>query len=71
MTIIKNIKTYRERAGLSQAELAKRLCVNQTAISQWERGVAAPSCDKLPELARALGCSIDKLFEDEADERAV
>ena len=31
------IKELRQAAGLSQAELAERVKVNQTAVSQWER----------------------------------
>ena len=38
------IRSRRLEIGLSQEELAKKLGVNQTAISQWERGVALPSC---------------------------
>lgn len=56
------IKPLRQSAGLSQVELAKKMRVNQTAISQWERGTALPSCDKLPILAKSLRCSIDALF---------
>ena len=56
------IKEMRIAAGLTQAELAAKINVNQTAVSQWERGTALPSCDKLPEIAEALGCTIDELF---------
>jgi transcriptional regulator with XRE-family HTH domain len=54
----------RRLKGVSQAEMAKALHVNQTAISQWERNVYYPSCDKLPEIAQLLGCTIDELFEE-------
>ncbi|WP_312637174.1 helix-turn-helix transcriptional regulator [Oscillibacter sp.] len=57
-----SIKTIREQKGISQAALADMVQVNQTAVSQWERGTAYPSCDKLPALADALGCTIDFLF---------
>ena len=56
------IKEMRQAAGLTQAELAAKINVNQTAVSQWERGIALPSCDKLTEIVDALGCSIDDLF---------
>ena len=56
------IKELRQAAGLSQAQLAELVKVNQTAVSQWEREIALPACDKLPELADALRCSIDALF---------
>ena len=56
------IREMRQKQGLSQIELADKLQVNQTAVSQWERGAAYPSCDKIPALANALGCTIDELF---------
>ena len=59
-----SIKPIRENLGISQHQLAAKLGVNQTAVSQWERGAALPGCDKLPALAEALGCSIDELFSD-------
>ena len=55
------IKEMRLAAGLTQIELATRINVNQTAVSQWERGTAMPSCDKLPEIADVLNCTIDAL----------
>ena len=55
-------KKMRQAAGMTQFELATRINVNQTAVSQWERGTALPSCDKLPEIADALKCTIDALF---------
>lgn len=36
------IRQLRTRAGLSQAVLAERLGVDQTAVSRWERGLDAP-----------------------------
>lgn len=59
------IRELRIAQGLSQDELSAKIGVNQTAVSQWERGVAFPSCEKLPELASALNCTIDALFDRE------
>lgn len=56
------IKEMRQAAGITQAELAEKINVNQTAVSQWERGAALPACDKLPAIAEVLGCTIDDLF---------
>lgn len=56
------IKEYRQLKQLSQAALAEALKVNQTAVSQWERHVALPGCEKLPDLASALDCEIGDLF---------
>ena len=62
---IYRIKKLRERSGMTQLELAKRMGVEQNTISQWENGTRFPRADKLPQLARLLGCTIDELFEKE------
>lgn len=56
------IRKLRERANLTQGQLAATLQVDKTTISKWETGGATPRADKLPEIARALKCSIDDLF---------
>lgn len=64
------IREMRQKCGLSQIELADELQVNQTAVSQWERGAAYPSCDKIPVLAEVLNCTIDELFGGEQDSQS-
>lgn len=56
------IQTLREKAGLSQAEVARRLGLDFSTVSHWERGTAIPRADKLPVLADLFGCSIDELY---------
>lgn len=60
------IRKLRQNAQLSQNELAIRMGVTQGAVSQWETGESNPQVGALPELARALGCSIDELYDDAA-----
>jgi len=62
---LKNIGLLREKAHLSQYELAKKLNVTQGAISQWEKGETLPKADKIPKIAEILNCSTDDLFADE------
>ena len=59
------IKKLRKKKGLSQKELADKMAVDQTAISQWERGVSYPRVAKLQELAKVLECTIDELVMEE------
>lgn len=56
------IKEIRKEKGMSQTDLAASVGVNQTAVSQWERGVTMPTLDKAALLAEALNCSIDELY---------
>lgn len=65
------IKEKRQHAGLSQAELAACVSVNQTAISQWERGITTPSLKNAKRLAHVFGCTIDDLYADEPPQAAV
>lgn len=57
-----NIKLYRDRLGISQIALANKLNISQQAITKWEAGEAMPRADKLPQLAKIFGCTIDELF---------
>lgn len=56
------IQVLREQAGLSKADVARRLGLDLSAICHWERGTAIPRADKLPLLADMFGCSIDELY---------
>lgn len=58
----------RKKQGLSQVQLAEKLNITQGAVSQWEMGLSKPKSEILPELAKALNCTIDDLFEGNSDE---
>ncbi len=49
------LREARERAGLSQAELARRLGCTQQAVSQAERAESNPTMSFVEGWARALG----------------
>jgi transcriptional regulator with XRE-family HTH domain len=53
----------RRKQGLSQVQLAEKLNITQGAVSQWEMGLSKPKSEILPELAKALDCTIDELFK--------
>lgn len=57
------ISRLRKKQGLSQAQLAEKLNITQGAVSQWEMGLSKPKSEILPELAKALNCTIDELFK--------
>lgn len=61
--ITKSLKKKRLAAGLSQKELADKLGIVQSAISAWESGEKMPRAAQLPELAAALHCTIDELYQ--------
>ncbi|MFW5654813.1 MAG: helix-turn-helix domain-containing protein [Roseicyclus sp.] len=57
----------REAAGLSQAELARRLGVKVKTIRAWENDMAEPRANRLQMLAGLLGVSIMWLLNGEGD----
>ena len=60
-----NIKEAREKAGLTQQDLANELGVGQSTVAMWETQKTLPRTDKLPALAKILGCTIDELLKKE------
>lgn len=63
-----NIKKAREKAGLTQQDLANELGVGQSTVAMWETQNSLPRTDKLPALAKILGCTIDELLKKEEGE---
>jgi len=49
------IREARLRAGLTQAELAKRTGRERSVIARWEQGAVSPSVDTLLTLVEACG----------------
>ena len=60
-----NIKEAREKAGLTQQDLANELGVGQSTVAMWETQKSLPRTDKLPALAKILDCTIDELLKGE------
>jgi transcriptional regulator with XRE-family HTH domain len=56
------LRSHREKAGLSQEELADRAGLHRTFISQVERGLKSPSLNSLVSLAAALGLKLSKFL---------
>ena len=62
-----NIKEAREKAGFTQQDLADELGVSQSTVAMWETQKSLPRTDKLPALAKILGCTIDDLLKKEEE----
>jgi ribosome-binding protein aMBF1 (putative translation factor) len=52
------LREARLRAGLSQAELGRRVRKPQSVIGRWERGEVLPSLETLRKLVRACGLEL-------------
>lgn len=55
------LKTAREKAGLSQDEVAKKIGVSQAAYSYYESGLKTPLLPVATRLASVLHTSLDYL----------
>ena len=48
------IRNARKSLGLTQRQLAEKIGVANTSISNWEKGLSRPDADLIQELCRAL-----------------
>ena len=67
--LMPGLRARRKAAGLTQEALAAAVGCTYQAVGAWERGDVIPSAEKLPDLARALGCSIDELYKNFNEEK--
>ena len=58
----KNIHKFRKQKGYTQSELAERLGVKNTTVSNWETGDNNPPADLLGNICDVLGISASELL---------
>jgi len=63
--IATNIRRWRTDRGMTQKQLADAVGVDQSNISSFERGIAAPSINTLADLANVLEIPPDLLLRAE------
>ena len=59
MNVSSVIQKTRQRAGLTQADLAQRVRTTQSAISRLENGRVRPSLETIERLAKACGATLE------------
>ncbi len=67
MKVIKfaeNLKRMRVAAGMTQAQLAQKLGVDQRTVSAWEKGVARPSFETLALICDLFDENFDSLLSE-------
>ena len=60
------IAALRKKAGLSQAELARRLKISSSAVGMYEQGRREPGAQLLVDLSEIFGVSTDYLLTGQA-----
>jgi transcriptional regulator with XRE-family HTH domain len=63
MSFGRHLRSLREGAGLSRAELARRAAVPASTLRGWERDRGFPNLPALLRLAGALGVPVERLAE--------
>lgn len=63
MTFAEKLKETRKKAGLSQEQLAAKLCVSRQAVTKWETGKGMPDIENLKAISTLLDVSIDFLLD--------
>lgn len=65
MTIGEALKNHRVTKKMSQEEVATKILVTRTSISNWETGKTVPDSLNLLKLSTLYGCSVDELLKKE------
>jgi transcriptional regulator with XRE-family HTH domain len=60
------VKRMREARGMSQMELAGEVGVSFQQIQKYEKGINRISTERIQQIARALGTSVNTFFEKES-----
>lgn len=71
MDIGHRIRQLRTKNNLTLEELASRCELTKGFLSQLERNLTSPSIATLQDIAEALGCTMEKFFQEEKDEKIV
>lgn len=62
MSVADNIKNLRQKAELSQAQLAAKVGIGQSVVAKYELGLKVPSIGTTMLLARVLDCTTDDII---------
>lgn len=60
--IANRIKYLRDKAGMKQIELAKRLGISRSAVNSWEMSLSTPSIANIIEMTQIFHVSADYLL---------
>ncbi len=71
MDLGKKIRAHRDELGLTQAELADKLGLTYSSVSQWESGRATPRTPVLRQLAALFDTTVADLMGEDATEAAI
>ena len=65
MNFAETLKTKRKEFGMSQDQLAEKLCVSRQAITKWETGGGMPDIENMLAIATLFGVTVEALMSSE------
>lgn len=71
MDFAQKLRQMREKAGLTQGDLADKLDVSRPAVSSWESGKIRPRLNKLQQLADLFNTTVADLMGEDTTEAAI
>lgn len=71
MDFAQKLRQMREKAGLTQGDLADKLDISRPAVSSWESGKIRPRLNKLQQLAELFDTTVADLMGEDATEAAI
>ncbi len=67
MAFAEKLKSIRKQAGMSQKQLAEKLCVSRQAITKWETDAGIPDIENIIAISTLFDISIDELLSNERE----
>ena len=64
MSVSTNIKYLREKHEMTQEQLAEKLDVARSTVTQWERGWSNPRMGMIQRIAGVFGVSVSEIVSD-------
>ena len=62
LKIADRIKYLRDKVGMTQTDLAKRLDISRSAVNSWEMSLSTPSLSNIVEMTKIFHVSADFLL---------
>lgn len=60
--VAEKIRYFRDKLGITQTDLAKRLGISRSAVNAWEMSLSSPSLANIVEMARIFHVTVDSLL---------
>ncbi|WP_298626121.1 helix-turn-helix transcriptional regulator [uncultured Senegalimassilia sp.] len=61
------VREAREARGITQDELSDAIGISRQSIKKWEHNQTMPKIDVLVRVANYLGCTVESLYDIEAE----